>query len=117
MATGYPVSLAVDATSNVPLVHHLLQVDRGISFDRAMQILDAKAASNPEGRLLRDEGFWRSRRAMQGREKEDLKGHAILIQKPVSAFALNPIPVYKVYRPGTGLGQNTSLRDFTEGGR
>jgi hypothetical protein len=35
----------------------------------------------------------------------------ILLQRPVKAFALNPVPIFKVVRPSTGLGKDTSLKD------
>ena len=93
------------------------QVDRGISHNRAIELLNAKAATNQEGALHKAEGFYRSRKALIGREKEDVRGFAVLIQKPVPTFALNHVPVYKVYRPGTGLGAPTTLREFTLAGR
>ena len=117
VASGFPVQLATDRVSGVALTHTKIQVDRGISHARAVELLGAKAASNQEGTLLKVEGFYRSRKPLIGREKEDLRGFAILIQKPVPTFALNHTPVYKVYRPSTGLGANTSLSDFTFGGR
>ena len=57
MAEGYPAVLATDHATGVKLMHHKLDVDRGISYDRAAEILAAKAASNPEGKLLNGEGF------------------------------------------------------------
>ena len=61
LAAGYPMQLAKDAVSGVALQHNLLKVDRGISFDKALGMLAAKAASNPNGELLHGEGFYRSK--------------------------------------------------------
>ena len=63
------------------------------------------------------EGFYRSKRPITGFEQQDRRAFTILVQKPISSFALNATPVYKVYRPGTGLGATTALRDFVMGGR
>ena len=41
IADGYPVTLAT--TVGVGLVHFRINVDRGISFDRAVEMLQAKA--------------------------------------------------------------------------
>lgn len=119
IASGYPQCLATDTQSGVALNFHLIEVDRGISFQKGTALLDEKATKNPEGELLRAEGWYRSAKPMIGREKEanPLHGHAILIQKPPRAFALNPVPVFKLYRPSTGLGKDTSLREFTAEGR
>lgn len=117
VAAGYPMTLATDAATGVGLCHHLLEVDRGISYDRACQILDDKASSNPNGELLKTEGVYLSHRPLAGREKEDIRGCCVLTQKPIRAFALNPVPIFKLYRPGTGLGKDTFLREFLEGGR
>ena len=117
LASGYPQTLGTDPQSKVPLLHTLVNVDRGISFDRAMELLDDKASTNDGSKLLPDEGFYRSRRALIGREKEDIRGFAILIQKPVPTFALNHVNTFKVYRPATGLGTVTQLSDFTAMGR
>ena len=110
IADGYPVTLAT--TVGVGLVHFRINVDRGISFDRALELLQAKAASNTGGQPLQAEGFYRSGRPLVGREKEGLHGHSLLIQKPTPSFALNHVPVYKVYRPSTGLGKPIVLRDI-----
>ena len=117
VANGYPVTLATDAGTKVALTLHKLDIDRGISHARAMEILRDKAAQNPAQENFQAEGFYRSRRPVIGREKEDVRSTAILIQKPIRAFALNPVPIYKVYRPTTGLGADTSLREFTLDGR
>jgi len=110
IADGYPVTLAT--TVGVGLVHFRINVDRGISFDRAVEMLQAKAARNTGGQPLQAEGFYRSGRPLIGREKEGLHGHLLLIQKPTPSFALNHVPVYKVYRPPTGLGSRMVLRDL-----
>ena len=90
LAPGYPEVLATDTSTGVPLMYHKLNVDRGISHSRAIQILDAKAQENEGGERLRGEGFYRATRFYQGREKEGLKACVLLVQKPIRAFALNP---------------------------
>ena len=55
-------------------------------------MLDEKTAANPNGAAYQHEGFFKSSRALIGREKEDMKAYALLLQKPIPAYALNPIP-------------------------
>ena len=117
IAAGFPATLCTDKASGVDLIHHKLDVDRGISYERACQIIKEKTDSNTDGKPAKGEGFWQSGRPLLGREKDNLFGHTILIQKPVNAFALNPVPIYKVYRPGTGLGKPLPLREFTRDSR
>ena len=74
-------------------------------------MVDAKKAASPDGELGKAEGFYRSAKPILGREKEGLHGHMIMLQRPVKAFALNPVPIFKVVRPSTGLGKDTSLKD------
>ena len=52
---GYPVTLATDGPSGVGLIHTQLRVDRGISYDRALELLNEKArrTSGLNMRLLR----------------------------------------------------------------
>jgi len=114
---GYPQTLETDKQSGVPLQHFKIGVDRGIDIEHATGLLDAKAKENEAGKLYRNEGFYISNRAVIGREKEGVKAYALLVQKPIPTFAINPIPLYKCYRPGTGLGQTVSFAEFTEGGR
>ena len=111
VAAGYPHALANDPSSGVELWLHRIDVDRGISYERALEMVDAKKAANPDGALGKAEGFYRSEKSILGREKEGLHGHMILLQRPVKAFALNPVPIFKVVRPSTGLGKDTSLKD------
>ena len=109
-----------DPISGVPLLHFKLDVDRGLSFKRAMEMLDEKAKSNETGKLYPREGFYVSRKAIVGREKEGrdgVKGLAFLIQRPMSAFAVPStyIHTYGIHRPNTGLGMTNSFERFTEG--
>lgn len=100
-----------DPISGVPLLHFKLDVDRGLSFKRAMEMLDEKAKSNETGKLYPREGFYVSKRPLIGREKEGpngVKALAFLIQRPMSAFAVPS--TYGIHRPNTGLGATDSLR-------
>jgi len=92
-------------------------VDRGITFDHATNMVQEKIDKAGLEKPLAGEGFYRSARALIGREKEDFRAYALLLQKPIPAFALNPVPLFKVYRPGTGLGKDVALAEFTDGGR
>ena len=114
---GYPKKLGVDALSGVELRVVKVGVDRGTTFAMAQNLLRDKAAANADGKPLRGEGFYRSSRALIGREREDVRAYALLIQKPIPAFALNARPLFKCFRPGTGLGAVVSLDEFTDGGR
>ena len=114
---GFPQTLANDGLSGVPLLHHVLEVDRGVSFDRATELLDEKAKGNPEGKLFRAEGFYRSKRPTIGREADGMRATAVLIQKPTKAFTLNALATYKLYRPASGLGKDVALEDFCLGAR
>ena len=78
-------------------------------------MLDDKAVANPNGKLFQHEGFYRSSRDVIGRD--GIKAYAMLIQKPIPPYALNPVPIFKVYRPGTGLGTDITFSDFAHGGR
>ena len=117
LSGGYPETIATEKSTGVKLEAYRLDVDRGISYDKAIELLNDKGASNDGGQLMRGEGFYRSRRPMTGREKDDVRGYTLLLQKKVSAFALNAVPIYKVYRPATGLGAPCDLQEFTSGGR
>ena len=92
-------------------------VDRGITFDHATKMVQEKMDKAGLEKPLAGEGFYRSARALIGREKEDFRAYALLLQKPIPAFALNPVPLFKVYRAGTGLGKDVALAEFTDGGR
>ena len=92
-------------------------VDRGITFDHATKMVQEKMDKAGLEKPLAGEGFYRSARAILGREKEDIRGYALLLQKPIPAFALNPVPLFKVYRAGTGLGKDVALAEFCDGGR
>ena len=78
----------------------------------ACKRLDEKAAQNENGKLYKHEGIYVSNRPVIGREKEGVKAYAMLVQKPIPTFAINPVPIFKVYRPATGLGQAVSYREF-----
>lgn len=39
-----------------------------------------------------------------------------MLQKPIPAYALNPVPIFKVYRPSTGLGAPIVYADFNPAG-
>lgn len=92
-------------------------VDRGITFDHATKMVQEKMDKAGLEKPLAGEGFYRSARALIGREKEDFRAYALLLQKPIPAFALNPVPLFKVYRAGTGLGKDVALAEFCDGGR
>ena len=66
----------------------------------------------PQGKLLHGEGMYRQTR-------NGPMGHphyCMLLQKPIPAYALNPVPLFKMYRPNTGLcDNNTVLSDFLRG--
>uniref|UniRef100_A0A7S3B866 Uncharacterized protein n=1 Tax=Haptolina ericina TaxID=156174 RepID=A0A7S3B866_9EUKA len=113
---GFPQTLGKDAKAFIELKHYKLGVDRGIDFGMACKMLDEKKAQNG-GALYPHEGFHRSSRAIIGREQEDVRGYAMLLQKPIPAYALNPVPIFKVYRPSTGLGANVVWADFGGNGR
>ena len=95
---GFPQTLGKDAKAFIELKHYKLGVDRGIDFGMACKMLDEKKAQNG-GALYPHEGFHRSSRAIIGREQEDVRGYAMLLQKPIPAYALNPVPIFKVRRP------------------
>jgi len=114
---GFPKTLAEEASKHIELSHFRLGVDRGVSFEKACAMLEEKRKLNPEGKLLPHEGFHRSNRSVIGREKEGVKSYALLLQKPIPPYALNPVPIFKVYRPATGLGATVCWSDFGGGGR
>ena len=62
IADGFPVALATDRSSGVALMHHKIDVDRGISYERALELLADKASNNPDGARYKAEGFYRSSR-------------------------------------------------------
>ena len=113
----YPRKMGTDSMSHVDLQHFRLGVARGVSHELAKEMLAKKAAANPEGKPLPGEGIYVSKRPLMGRERDGIKAHALLLQKPIRAFALNPTPTFKVIRPGTGLGAPVVLREFTSDGR
>jgi len=120
VAANFPREMKKDPISGVPLLHFKLDVDRGLSFKRAMEMLDEKAKSNETGKLYPREGFYVSKRPLIGREKEGpngVKALAFLIQRPMSAFAVPStyIHTYGIHRPNTGLGATDSFESFTEG--
>ena len=57
-APGYPLVLASDPLSKVPLHHYKLNLDRGLSYERACEMLDAAANDNPSKQLKYGEGFY-----------------------------------------------------------
>ena len=118
-APGYPLVLASDPLSKVPLHHYKLNLDRGLSYERACEMLDAAANDNPNKQLKYGEGFYISKHKIAGHEqfghlRKATNNVALLIQTPMPVFA-DPrvwVPIYKVFRPGTGLGARFSLRNF-----
>ena len=84
----------------MPLSHYALGVDRGLSFERASEMLRAKAEGNEAGALLEGEGFYISRSFKFG---NGCKGVTLLLRERVSVFAAsNWIPTFKIYRPNQG---------------
>ena len=86
-------------------------------------MLDAAANDNPSKQLKYGEGFYISKHKIAGHEqfghlRKATNNVALLIQTPMPVFA-DPrvwVPIYKVFRPGTGLGARFSLRNFTGDG-
>jgi len=107
---GYPARLA--SAGGVNIEHVKLGVDRGISIGNAHEMLLAKAEANAGGELYHGEGFYESRRPVFGRT-DNIKSYVLLLQKPIPSWTLNPTPLFKVYRPATGLGIATYLAEHT----
>lgn len=112
VAAGFPTEMVRDKVSGVPLLRYKLLIDRGLSFERAKELLEESKKNNG---TRAEEGFYISKRPMLGREKENVKGTAILLQKPIGSFAINPVAVYRVFRPNTGLSTSMTLEAFAGG--
>ena len=90
-----PQKLSTDQVSGVALDHVRLEIDRGVSHERALAELEKKKVANG-GALFPAEGIYESSKPLIGREKDGpngagLKGYALLMQRPIPAFALNPV--------------------------
>jgi hypothetical protein len=110
VAPGFPREMVRDKLSGVPQLHFKLFIDRGLSFDSAKKKFDEKAKN--DGGPLPNDGFYIGRKCMHGRTQDNMKKVALILQKPISAFLINPIPVYRVFYPNTGLSKTESFREF-----
>ena len=80
--------LWTDPLSGLQTLHHVISVDRGVSFTDALSQLDRHIA-NANDRS----GFYRSRRPLPG---SNIHGVLLALQKPGDASA------FSIVRPGTG---------------
>ena len=100
LVPGFPKPLI---WGGLTLEHFQLERDRGYAFDEALATLEADSEDAGAG-------FYKSARAMMGREAEGWRGFVLLVPRRIR-------PLYDVLRPGTGWGIPVILEDFTEGGR
>ena len=111
LVPGFPKPLS---WGGLTLEHFQVDIDRGYVFDEASTILEAHAEDASAG-------FYKSARALIGREAEDWRAFVLLVPRGSVTYTIQQgdvqVPLYDVLRPATGWGKPGHLAEFTDGGR
>ena len=107
LVPGFPKPLS---WGGLTLEHFQVDIDRGFVFDEASTILEAHGEDASAG-------FYKSARALIGREAEDWRAFALLVPRGSIQQGDVQVPLYDVLRPAIGWGKPVLLAEFTDGGR